>query len=54
MKLDSEEQREQLISLLSSISVNVTYNTIDATKKQMEILLGPIRKAEIDRSVENA
>ena len=53
MKLDSEEQRNQLISLLSGISVNVTYNTIDATKKQMEILLSPIRKAEIESLVEN-
>ena len=53
MKLDSEEQRKQLISLLSGISVNVTYNTIDATKKQMEILLGPILKAEIEEPVEN-
>jgi len=52
MKLDSEEQRKQLLELLSAIEVKVTFRTLDATKNTMLSIINPIRNAEIEQIVE--
>jgi hypothetical protein len=49
MKLDSEEQREQILGLLGAVTYQVTAGTIDQTKKSIDALFGSIREAEIEQ-----
>jgi hypothetical protein len=51
MKLDSEEQREQLLKLLSTVTYTVTEATIDQAKAQIDSLFGAIRNAGIEMSI---
>lgn len=48
MKLDSEQQREDLLELLSTVRAVVTPATIDAAKAEFDRILNPIREAEIE------
>ena len=51
MKLDSEEQREELLELLSHVVVKVTPASIDETKSEFDRIMDPIRDAEIEDAV---
>lgn len=48
MKLDSEEQRQELLDIISTITWTVTTETIGQTQEKMNALLEPIRNAEIE------
>jgi len=48
MKLDSEEQRNQLTEMINAFTFNVTAETIGSTKKMIDDLLGAIGEAEIE------
>lgn len=49
MKLDSEEQREQLLELLGTLTFQVTANTVGTAEAQINSILDPIRIAEIEK-----
>lgn len=50
MKLDSEEQREELLEMLESLPVvNVTIGTLPDALAEMDKILDPIRNAGIER-----
>jgi len=49
---NGEKQRGQLLEMIGSITFNVTAETIEQTKDVLDGLLGAIRKAEIEESVE--
>lgn len=51
MKLDSEEQRADLLELLSTVRASVTPATIDAAKIEFDRILDPIRYAELEPQV---
>lgn len=55
MKLDSEDQKKELLELLDLVPItNVTFGTIEEALKQINVILDPIRNAGIeepDRSV---
>lgn len=48
MKLDSEEQRRDLLELLSTVRATVTPATIDAARAEFDRILDPIREAGIE------
>lgn len=50
MKLDSEEQRETLLQLLESITVQVTLGNAATVPEQVAGILDPIRNAEIEKA----
>ncbi len=50
MKLDSEEQRQELIEIIGTVRWQVTTETIEATRAKMAALVEPIRNAEIEKS----
>lgn len=49
MKLDSEEQRTQLLQLLESVTVQVTLGNADTVQSEVDSILDPIRNAEIEK-----
>ena len=53
MKVDSEEQRTELLALLSTVTYTVTSGTIDTAKAQIDALHGAIREAGIDEKDED-
>ncbi len=48
MKLDSEEQRADLLEMLSTVRVTVTPGTYNEVGREFERIMGPIRDAEIE------
>ncbi len=48
MKLDSEEQREDLLELLSTVRVSTTLGTIHETQAEADRIMDPIRNAGIE------
>ena len=48
MKLDSEEQREELLKLLGTIQFTVTAETVSEAQAKIESILAPIREAGIE------
>ncbi len=53
MKLDSEEQREQLLQLLGTVTLQVTLGDAATLGPQVESILNPIRNAEIEQPAVN-
>lgn len=50
MKLDSEEQREQLLELLGTVVLQVRLGEADSLGPQVEAILDPIRNAGIENA----
>lgn len=48
MKLDSEDQRIQLLQLIGSVVLQVKISDIKTMEAQMDIILDPIRNAQIE------
>lgn len=48
MKLDSEEQRKDLIELLGSVRMQTTIGTIDETVAEVRRIMTPIYEAELE------
>ena len=48
MKLDSEDQRIQLLQLLESISIQVPLGQAATIEAEVNAILDPIRNAEIE------
>jgi len=53
MKLDSEEQREQLLNLLGQVVLQVKLVDADSLAPQINDILDPIRHAEIEQPAES-
>ncbi len=51
MKLDSEQQREQLLGLLSTVEFTVTAKTIQRTQMTIFTLLSNIEGAGLEKKV---
>lgn len=50
MKLDSEEQRKELLEMLGALPVvNITIATLPNALAEMNKILDPIREAKIER-----
>lgn len=49
MKLDSEEQRTQLLELLGTVVLQVRLGEADSLGEQVNTILEPIRNAQIER-----
>lgn len=49
MKLDSEEQRAQLLQLLGTVVVQIKMGDAGTIKDEVNSILDPIRNAEIER-----
>ena len=50
MKLDSEEQRTQLLELLGTVVLQVRLGEADSLGPQADAILDPIRNAQIERT----
>lgn len=48
MKLDSEEQRKDLIEIISTVRISTTLGTVEETLAEANRILDPIRYAEIE------
>ncbi len=48
MKLDSEDQRQQLLELIGTVTLQVKVADIKTAEAQMDVILDPIRFAEIE------
>ena len=48
MKLDSEDQRIQLLQLIGSVVLQVKISDIKTMEAQMDVILDPIRNAQIE------
>ncbi len=53
MKLDSEEQRTQLLELLGQVPIQATLGNIEAQANAVSDILHPIRTAEIEEPVKD-
>ena len=49
MKLDSEDQRIQLLQLLETINIQVPLGEAASVEAQVNSILDPIRNAEIEK-----
>lgn len=49
MKLDSEDQRIQLIQLLEAITIQVPMGQAGTVEAQVNAILDPIRNAQIEK-----
>ncbi len=48
MKLDSEEQRQQLLELLAQVPLHTTIGNVEEQAKAVAVMLNPIRNAELE------